>query len=148
MAAHRIAGVEEKFVNQDVASARTPYSDYLLDELDDEIAKHVPCYKDYLEVVVAVGRETFTREQFRDAWAKRPKLKEIDPGGALQELYDFSVVGYLKTGGGGGGSNWVWRYLDARAHLATIPADADRIRVHPGFKEALDLTQGASAATS
>ncbi len=41
----------DKFDNVEVIAARPAYSRYLLRELDDEIAKHVPLYKDYLEVL-------------------------------------------------------------------------------------------------
>ncbi len=143
--AHRRKNRGDRFVNEDLIDARQVYSEYLLDELDDEIAKHVPDYKDFLEIVASIGRETFTRNQFREACAKRAHLKGRDPDLALQQLFDFSVVGYLKTGGGGGGSKWAWRYLDARPHRAVIPADADtQLHVHPGFKEALDLTKGGA----
>jgi hypothetical protein len=143
--AHRLGGDGgERFVNKDVIDARSSYSDYLLNELDDEIAKHVPRYKEYLEVVGSIGRERFSREQFVEAWAKRKPLADIDPSLALQQLFDFSVIGYLKTGGGGGGSQWAWRYRDIRPHRAVVPADAETLRVHPGFKEALDLTKGSS----
>src|SRR5262245_16327379 len=44
-----------------------------------------------------------------------------------------------EAGGGGGGSKYVWRYLDPTARFD--PA-ADTFRVHAGFKEALDLVYG------
>jgi hypothetical protein len=145
---HKKRGTPGSFTNEDVHAAREEYSDYLLRELDDEIAKHVPRYKEYLEVVSAVGRDHFTREQFHEAWGAMTNLEDIDPETALQQLFEFSVIAYLKTGGRGGGSNWVWRYLDPRPHQATIPADAESFRVHRGFKEALDLVMGAAARDS
>lgn len=146
LAAHKRRGDgAARFINADLIEARPDYSDYLLSELDDEIAKHVPDYGLYLEVVQSIGAEIFTREQFRDAWAKRPRLKGIDPDGALQELFEFSVIGHLRAGGTKGGSRWAWRYLDARPHRAMLPPDADTLRVHSGFKEALDLRRGAKA---
>jgi hypothetical protein len=142
LAAHRRNGRSGRFENADLIDARAQYSDYLLNELDDEIAKHVPDYREYLEVVQSVGRETFNRQSFYDAWAKRGHLSDVNPDDALQQLFDFSVIGYLKTGGGGGGSKWAWRYLDQRPHRAFVPADAEQFRVHSGFKEALDLSKG------
>lgn len=141
---HRRGDGGGHFVNADLIEARREYSDYLLRELDDEIAKHIPNYKAYLDVLQSIGREIFTREQFRDAWSRRPQLANDDPEKALQDLFDFSVIGYLKTGGGGGGSKYAWRYLDPRPHRAILPADAETLRVHPGFKEALDLIKGAA----
>ena len=52
------------------------------------------------------------------------------------------MIGYLKTGGGGGGSQYIWRYLDPGAKFD--PA-AETFRVHAGFKEALDLVYGTGS---
>lgn len=128
----------ERFDNTAVHTARDTYSDYLLNELDDEIAKHVPNYKEYLEVIKEIGSVTFSLADFRDAWVKRPTVSDVDPLKALSQLFEFSVIGYLKPGGRGGGSEYVWRYLDARARFNPT---AEIYRVHAGFKEALDLTR-------
>ena len=124
--------------NASVHAARDAYSDYLLNELDDEIAKHVPKYKDYLEVVKELGSLQFSAEEFRTAWEKRASLRAVDAIVGLSELFEFSVVGYLKPGGSGGGSEYVWRYHDPRARFSPT---AETYRVHAGFKEALDLTR-------
>jgi hypothetical protein len=126
------------FDNDSVIAARDSYSDYLLHELDDEIAKHVPNYREYLEVLKSLGDIQFASEQFREGWDQRPALTGQDWRSGLGSLFEFSVIGYLKSGGGGGGSKYVWRYLDSRARFD--PA-AELYRVHPGFKEALDLVQ-------
>jgi hypothetical protein len=132
--------VGPSFDNSDVIAARPEYSAYLLRELDDEIAKHVPQYKEYLEVLKRVGSVQFSPDQFREEWKERTALGGFDPLKALEELFEFSVVGYLKSGGGGGGSKYVWRYQDPGARFD--PA-AETFRVHAGFKEALDLVYGS-----
>ena len=115
------------------------YSEYLLNELDDEIAKHVPNYKDYLEVLKSIGNVQFSRLSLERLGARGPVwLRETR--GSL-ELFEFSVIGYLKPGGGGGGSKYVWRYLDSRARF---DPSAETLRVHAGFKESLDLVYGAA----
>lgn len=129
---------EGRFDNAAVHAARDGYSEYLLNELDDEIAKHVPEYKEYLEVIKEIGSLQFSAETFRTVWNRRTSLSAIDASVGLHELFEFSVVGYLKPGGRGGGSEYVWRYLDPRARFNPV---ADTYRVHPGFKEALDLTR-------
>ncbi|MCA1709116.1 MAG: hypothetical protein LC808_39885, partial [Actinobacteria bacterium] len=126
-----------RFDNQAVHAARDSYSEYLLSELDDEIAKHVPDYKDYLEVIKELGGTQFSAAEFESAWTRR----HGNPDGAadaLARLFEFSVVGYLKPGGRGGGSEYVWQYLDPRARFNSA---AETLRVHPGFKEALDLVR-------
>jgi hypothetical protein len=83
-----------------VIDARDAYSAYLLNELDDEIAKHVPSYKEYLEILKSIGNVQFTPQQFGKGWEGRPSLQGQDPSVALVELFEFSVIGYLKSGGG------------------------------------------------
>ena len=135
------SGFRTQFDNGSVHAAREAYSDYLLNELDDEIAKHVPVYKEYLEVLKSLGTEKFVLAAFVDKWDARGGVAEKTPLEALGHLFEFSVVGYLKSGGRGGGSEYVWRYRDPRARFDST---ADTYRVHPGFKEALDLTLGRS----
>lgn len=125
-----------QFDNQVIHEARSGYSDYLLNELDDEIAKHVPQYKEYLEVVKELGSVQFSLDNFSETWSRRASLTGVDPVFALGQLFEFSVVGYLKPGGRGGGSEYVWRYRDPRARFNS---SSEVFRVHPGFKEALDL---------
>lgn len=127
-----------RFDNEDVIAAREPYSDYLLRELDDEIAKHVPDYQEHLEVLKTIGNIQFTSSEFKEAWRGRPRLGDEEWQHGLESLFEFSVIAYLKSGGGGGGSKYVYRYMDSRARF---DAAAESYRVHPGFKEALDLIQ-------
>jgi hypothetical protein len=134
-------GDEREFDNAAVIAAREAYSDYLLRELDDEIAKHVPDYREYLEVLKSIGNVQFTSEEFAATWTSRPSLSDDEWQEGLSRLFEFSVIGYLKPGGGGGGSKYVWRYLDARARF---DAAAETYRVHAGFKEVLDLIQRRS----
>lgn len=142
LAAYREAEAADglKFDNASVIAARPAYSSYLLRELDDEIAKHVPDYREYLEVLKRVGSVQFTPRRFQEEWSTRGNLEGKSWESALEQLYEFSVIGYLKSGGGGGGSKYVWRHLDAGARFD--PA-AETFRVHAGFKESLDLVFGA-----
>jgi len=126
------------FDNAAIHTARENYSEYLLNEIDDEIAKHVPLYKEYLEVLKSIGAEKFELEQFSDAFDQRESLAGVRPISALSDLFAFSIISYLKPGGRGGGSEYVWRYKDPRARF---DAAIESFRVHPGFKETLGLTR-------
>lgn len=127
-----------KFENSSVHNARPKYSYYLLRELDDEIAKHVPSYKDYIEVLKSIGSEIFQREDFASRLAARGVA--AGPFRALEGLFEFSVIGYLQPGGRTGGSEYVWRYRDPRARF---DSSARTYRVHPGYKEALNLVRSS-----
>lgn len=134
--AHKKEAGSGPFENGSLHEARSGYSDYLLNELDDEVAKNVPDYQGYLEVLKTVGKEKFTRSEFASVLQGRGN--DLDAGDALRDMFSFSIVSYLKSGGRGGGSEYVWRYRDPRARFD--PA-ADDYRVHPGLKETLGLVR-------
>jgi hypothetical protein len=126
-----------QFSNPDLIAAREGYSQYLRQELVDEIHKHVPDYQEYLQVLINIRDLRFLRSDFDREWTARPSLAEISPVDGLRELFEFSVVGYRRSGGGGGGSRYVFRYLDPSA---LFDEAATEFQVHAGFKEVLDLT--------
>lgn len=134
----RSAGPLEKFTNQDIVAARPAYSDYLLQELDDEIHKHIPRYENYLELLKSLGGLQFDLTEFEAVCTRRHELLEghDTPISVLRRLFEFSVVAYQQTGGVGGGSQYVWRHLDSRVKFDEA---ASYFRVHPGFMEAFGL---------
>lgn len=133
-----------KFENEDIINARTNYSDYLLRELDDEVHKHLPDYEDYLELVKSVGALQFKRSEFEAAVERRRDLLHgRDSSAVLSDLFRFSVIGYQRAGGVGGGSEYVWAHLDSRARFDEV---ATNFRVHPGFMEAFGLKKFRRAA--
>lgn len=136
LAAYKRNSDSQRFDNEAVHEAREAYSDYLLNELEDEMAKHVPNYREYLEVLKSIGSEKFTLAQLEASLAQRRGLEDSVAHRVLADLFEFSVISYLKPGGRGGGSEYVWRYKDPRARFDST---ADSFRVHPGLKEALDL---------
>jgi len=110
----------------------------LLKELADEIFKHVPAYRDYIDILKSLEALQFTREEFDQACVRRADLLV---GGAtslsvLRQLFEFSLVGYQKTGGVGGGSEYIWRYIDPTVRLDEA---AISFRIHAGLMEALGL---------
>lgn len=129
-----------KFTNEHVTLARDSYSQYLLHELDDEVFKHVPNFEEMLNCLRKIGSLKFTLNQFASA-----ESGDVNPGSledaasSLEKLFGFSVIGFLRKGGGGGGSAYVWKYLDPRS---TFDQDAAGYQVHHGFKEALSLKEG------
>jgi hypothetical protein len=135
---HRNDRAASQFSNEDVIAARRNYSDYFLRELDDEIHKHLPAYEDYLEIIKGVGALQFKLTEFQQACDRRRELNADDRPGVeiLRDLFRFSIVAYQRTGGAGGGSEYVWSYLDPRARFDD---SASSFRVHPGLIEALGL---------
>lgn len=132
-----------KFSNEDVVSARAAYSEYLVRELVDEVHKHLPEHDDYFDVISSVGKAQFTRSEWNLACASRDghgKKLLIESGDILRQLFEFSIVGYQRTGGVKGGSEYVWRYLEDRARF---DKSATSFRIHPGLIEALGLKKWA-----
>jgi hypothetical protein len=136
------------FENVDLNNARGEYSDYLMKELDDEIHKHLPHYEELVDLLRSVGVWQFTLDDLKKHFEANAKL--IEHGSlkeVLQELYDFSLIGFYRPGGRGyGGSEYVFKYKEPRTRLD--PA-ATRLRTHPGLIEVLGLkrfTVGAGDA--
>lgn len=128
-----------KFDNIDINKAKAEYSNYFLDELDDEIHKHITSYKNYLEVFKALGVLQFTKEEFVSVFeAKKTMFLSVDnPINILKELFDFSVIGFYRVGGRGyGGSEYIYKYKDPRAQF---DENAQKYRLHPGLMEVLGL---------
>src|SRR5262249_54899549 len=128
-----------KFVNVDIHKARPDYSEYLLNELDDEVHKHLPDYKLYMTILEDMGVWQFTREEFEKGCQslKFSGRLGITPEKILETLFDFSVIGFYRVGGKGyGGSEYVFRYKEGRT---AFDISAPRFRIHPGFIDAMGL---------
>lgn len=130
----------EKFDNVDVTRARDEYSRYLKKELTDEMHQHFPEEQDAFDVLRVVGSISFTIGAFKHAHSTVEARKQLPSSTyLLKQLYDFSAIAFLKVGGTGGGSEWVWKYKDTEVEYddrATI------FRAHSGLKEILELKQG------
>ena len=127
------------FSNRAINTARIEYSQFFLNELDDEIFKHMTNYEAYIEVLKSLDSLQFIKEDFENACKARAKIMppDYDPTSILSELFDFSLIAYYAPGGGGyGGSEYVWCYKDSRARFNE---SATSFRIHPGLKEVLAL---------
>jgi len=134
----RGASGDGQFANEDIIAARPRYSEYLLKEIEDEIFKHIPAYRDHVDILKSLEALQFTGSEFEQACKRRSDLfrQDVSPISVLRSLFEFSVVGYQKTGGVGGGSEYIWRYLDPTVRFDEA---ATYFRIHPGLTEALGL---------
>lgn len=123
--------------NVDVHNARIDYSEYLLREIDDEVHKHLPDYEKHLNVLRALGKWQFDRGEYEEAFKRHYEESVITSGEALENLYEFSFVGYYRAGGRGfGGSEYIFKYREPRTRFDNT---ATRFRVHPGLIEVMGL---------
>lgn len=129
------------FDNEDVQSAREPYSRYLKLELDDELGPHWGKWAEALQACSEIATITFPRDDFVKAYnGRRTNKNTVEAEDALALLYQFSVVGY-RRGIGKGGSGWVFQYTDPHAGWDNV---ASLLKVHQGLKEYAKLREERS----
>lgn len=137
---HRLNDYKENLIsNKDINDAKAEYSKYFLDELDDEIHKHMPKYQNILEVIKSIGYHQFNMEDFNNAIDQKKYLfsEEINSYESLKNLFEFSIIGYYKAGGSGyGGSEYIFKYKNTRSQFEE---GAKTYRVHPGLIDFLGL---------
>ena len=103
--------------------------------------QYFPMADEGFDILKTTGYQSFTLGAFDKSFALIESRAKTEKAASffLKQLYNFSAIGYLKVGGAGGGSEWVWRYEDSEAEYddrATV------FRVHSGLKEVLELKQG------
>lgn len=130
-----------QFQNNDVAKARVEYSNYIRKELTDEMYQHFPHHNGAFIILRSIGQQSFTVGAFSKSYELiKLRKPELPPSNyILYSLFEFSAIGFLKVGGSGGGSEWVWKYQNTETEYddrATV------FRVHSGLKEVLELKQG------
>ncbi len=132
------SSTNEKFENIDLNNARPDYSSYLMNELDDEIHKHLPHYESLIELLRRVGVWQFTLDDFK---SKYTKIGEYSLEDVLKQMYEFSLIGFYRPGGRGyGGSEYVFQYKEVKTRF---DSSATRFRIHPGLIEILGLKRFA-----
>lgn len=142
----RISETEDKskiFNNSDIHKARELYSAYFLREIDDEIHKHLPNYKKYLDVIKGIGVYRFDLDQFRMEFQKYEKsMPEIsDPVQILKQLHEFSLVSFYRPGGRGfGGSGYISKH---KFPDEDFDVTATKFQVHLALIEVLGLKKFA-----
>ena len=134
------AARDPSITNEHIARARRAYSDYLIEELDDEIHASFPRWQTYLDVLRRIHTMRFTRVEFEQQYdAIGLGNGGLDAAGALAMMYRYGIIGFTKIGGGGyGGSSVAFSYREASINFDPL---APSFTVHPGLKEALELIE-------
>jgi hypothetical protein len=140
---HRTGGkVVTLISNADIKDARRAYSEYLREELGDEIPPSIPDWKDYLNVLRRIGWTRFNREQFDQAYnfVKRRQQLSMTADEVLYFFYEYSIIGFQRAAGAVGLVQH-FRYQD---ETVRFNPDAKEFTVHRGLKEALELREVGS----
>lgn len=127
---HRVLGSGE-ITNKEITAARPDYSSYFKGELNDEILSHWPEWEMAMWAIASLTRLAFDFDDFDEAYKMRKKPEQPESRVALERLFSFSVVGYRQSLGGGG-SRWVFKYLESSAQF---DPGASLFKVHLGLKE-------------
>lgn len=62
---------DELLNNEDISNARSEYSNYFKEELDDEIKAHWPQWEESTNALRDIGYVTFVKSQFEEEYNKR-----------------------------------------------------------------------------
>lgn len=111
----------------------TAFSNYLKDELRDELFAILPDISAIFDVISQIGKWNFAQSEFERAYndqSKRGNLGQKDVGFVLQILFLFSVIGNARRH-----DHHVFRYShkDARINFS------ERIVVHRGLFKSLQI---------
>ncbi len=132
----KISGGPALIGNEELAAARKAYSQYLFNELDDEISPTMRSWQDCVEVLRKLTATKFTRAAFARAFEESTvKSKGIGVDEALELLYRYSIIG-IERAPGAVGAYHHFRYVD---ETVRFDANAHSFMVHRGLKEALEL---------
>lgn len=132
-------------INEDINMIKDDYSVYLYEELKDEISGKYPNFESYLEILREIHVLSFTKEVFDEKYEKIKKRYRLSESSdiVMERLYEFSIIGFYKPGGGGyGGSEYRFQYTSD--HQKFNP-NASKFKVHLGFKEYLELIENREA---
>lgn len=131
----------DKITNIDIHNVRTKYSTYLFEELKDEISSKYPDFDKYLEILRDIHKNRFTPDEYLISYKNtKDRLCMTESEDIiLERLYEFSIIGFYKPGGGGyGGSEYRFQYA---SDFQTFNPRAKQFKVHSGFKEYLELIE-------
>lgn len=128
------ANGHDRIEAEDIYEAERRYSKHALDELRDEIERHVVDFNQVINAIKRLEKKTFSAVEWTRATAA-VGLSAADSEVALEQLFESSTVGVHRAGGASGGSRTTFRYQDR--HLRS--SDEALLQVHRAFVRELSL---------
>lgn len=120
--------------NRDIYEAEKEYSRHVVDEMIDELQSHLQNVDSVIGALKGIGQRTFLLSAWNDEAEKRGMTTDV-ASNSLDKLFESSVVGVYRAGGGGGGSKTVYRYQDRFIQAS----ETGQLQVHPAFTKELAL---------
>jgi hypothetical protein len=124
----------DKIEAADIYEAEKRYSKHILDELKDEIERHVSDFAVVINTLKGLRTRTFTAASWNEV-ATQNGLSKTEASRALEQLFEASAVGIHGVGGASGGSGTIYRYQDR--HLRS--RDDAGLQVHLALVRELGL---------
>lgn len=133
----------DKLTFAHVKEAEYRYSEWLYNELRDEIHTHLPIWREALRCLTRLGRGVITTDELKQAFDRDVNIQKWlakvnhDPDDILRSLFDFGVVGNLDEGG-----RWLFKYKDDDLGWN----ENMKLIVHYGFHRKLRIIPGGKRA--
>lgn len=124
----------ERIESDDIYAAEKRYSKHALDELRDEIERHVGDFAEVVNTLKGLGKRTFSASDWQQS-AISNGMSGQEAERVLEQLFEASAVGVHRAGGATGGSRTTFRYQDR--HLRST--DEALLQVHLAFVRELGL---------
>lgn len=128
------------FINDDIFKARSAYSQYLKNELDEEILPHWSHWEEAMRACSAIATMTVKKDRFEAEYAaRRSSVNHVESAEALEILFGYSIIGY-RRGRAKGGTEWVFQYANDNAKWDALTSS---FKVHMGLKEYFGLAESS-----
>ena len=125
----------------DIYEAEGQYSRHIMEELRDEIGKHVSDFDVVMNALRALKVRTFKRDSWTST-AERFDMREEDSSRILKLLFESGAIGLVQSGGSRGGSTTVYHY---EGRVVQIDEPGAQLQVHPALTKELGLTEKYSS---
>lgn len=128
-------GVNENALECDaIYNAEAKYSEWLVEEIQDEWRSQFPEIRQIIDALAAIGSTVFKLTDFRRAISSQGlQAEDLELRAHLRFLYDNSIIGFKV------GKSQIWRFkcfYPAQGFL-----DADVYKVHDGLTRGLNLKE-------
>jgi len=127
---------------RDVIGARRPFSQYLYNELDDEIRVHAPHWEQWCELLRASGTEVVSKRSFEHHCRQNKNFTGgASPTVIMEQLYRFGVVGMGRVRA----DQTVYDRWQYKSPSVAFDTRATYLVVHPGLCDVLGIPPGTVA---
>lgn len=129
-----VSSNEPRVTPKIVKSVDDGFSDYLRDEMIDEVHAVIPEISEVLEILSQIRKQTFSPKEFIDMYNSYVETQRIDDQGAenvLRMLFEFSIIGNQPSAH----NKAIFKYQTVGARFNY----KEKIMIHRGLYKALQI---------